>query len=169
MKKIGSIIIMLALMLSLSSVAFAEPEDSSTEMGSEFTFTYTKADPSYTITIPSEVVLDPNGTEVSIEAKDVLNLDGKSIFVTIAGTNSYRDQFILESDTRPAYSMRYSITTANGEVLETIGIQNPHIGKQLASFDKDGIVSYLVTPIITQYTQYDVAYTGTITYGISVS
>ena len=50
------------------------------------------ADPTYTVTIPSSVSMDQNGTAVDVVAEDVENLqEGQKISVTIAGTSYYRN------------------------------------------------------------------------------
>ena len=41
----------------------------------------------FTVTIPSALALSKDGTALNIEAKDVADLDGKKVSVTIVGTD----------------------------------------------------------------------------------
>lgn len=177
MKKIVVSLLSFCLIFALCATsAFAEGPDAGTEtdLGTTMTFDY-QLDPSYTVTIPSSVVLEKNGTPVVFEASNVENLGGKSISVTVAGTSAFRDQFVLEGKDEKGRlaSMRFSITTENGDFLTTnagAGVENLN-GTQLASFADNGSQTLTFAPLIdnSSSTRPGVAYSGTITYGISLA
>ena len=79
------------------------------------------ADPTYTVTIPSSVSMDQNGTAVDVVAEDVENLqEGQKISVTIAGTSYYRNQLVVEADREDVSAgkvrqLRYQIISDDGE------------------------------------------------------
>ncbi len=137
--------------------------------GTQWTFEL-KNDPTYTITIPSAVTMSREGTQVDVVAENVANLDGQRVSVTIAGTNAYKNQMVLEGVDANGMrkSLRYTITTAQGELIETIGNGNDIIGKELASFTADGTVSFTVAPVIAPSSGKGVTYTGSMTYGIEL-
>ena len=64
-----------------------------------------KNEPTYTVSIPSALALSKEGTALNIEAKDVADLDGKKVTVTIAGTDYYRNQLVLQQR-RPSQLIR---------------------------------------------------------------
>ena len=145
-----------------------------TSAGTEWTFEL-KNDPTYTITIPAAVTLTREGTQVNVVAENVANLDGQRISVTIAGTDAYRNQMMLEGVNGKGIrqSLRYCITTASGERIETFGNGKDILGKELASFTADGTVSFTVAPVITALEDNSssykgVTYTGSMTYGIAL-
>ncbi|MDY4969135.1 MAG: hypothetical protein SO101_02595 [Lachnospiraceae bacterium] len=135
----------------------------------EFTFV-DKNEPTYTVTIPSTLELEKDGSELNITASDVAYLDGKKISVTIAGTDYYRNQMVLEGETSsgPRTSIRYQIIKGD-EVIETTGGKDQVNGVELASFTENGTASLIVKPVITSTTQKDVLYKGSITYGIALT
>ena len=137
--------------------------------GTQWTFEL-KNDPTYTITIPAAVTMSREGTQVDVIAENVTNLDGRRISVTIAGTDAYKNQMVLEGVDANGMrkSIRYSITTAQGELIETIGNGDAILGKELASFTEDGTVSFTVAPIIAPSSGKGVTYTGSMTYGIEL-
>lgn len=179
MKKKNFIAAILAVALiataSVLPAAAAETNQSNTEApGTKWTFEL-KNDPTYTITIPSAVTLSKAGTQVDVVAENVANLDGQRISVTIAGTDAYRNQMLLSGVNANGIrqSLRYSITTASGEVIETIGNGKDILGKELASFTENGTVSFTVAPVITALeanssSYKGVTYTGSMTYGIAL-
>lgn len=145
-----------------------------TNASTQWTFEL-KNDPTYTITIPSAVTLFRTGTQVDVIAENVANLDGQRICVTIAGTDAYKNQMMLSGVNANGIrqSLRYSITTAGGERIETFGNGTDILGKELASFTKDGTVSFTVAPVITAVEENSssykgVTYTGSMTYGIAL-
>lgn len=78
MKKFLSIAAVLAMItVTAISVSAAEVTPQTEENAStSFSYEY-KFDPSYTVTIPSQVTLTTDGTPVEIKAENVANLDGK--------------------------------------------------------------------------------------------
>lgn len=173
----------LAMLLAVAAIATAavQPvaaasvdQGSAETFGTEWTFEL-KNDPTYTVTIPSAVTLSRDGTQVDVIAENVANLDGQRISVTIAGTDAYRNQMMLSgvNENGIRQSLRYSITTASGERIETFGNGKDILGKELASFTKDGTVSFTVAPVITAVEENSssykgVTYTGSMTYGIAL-
>lgn len=157
------------LCTSLLPARAAEADQNSTGgIGTTWTFEL-KNDPTYTITIPSEVTISKDGTQVSISAENTANLDGKRISVTIAGTNAYKNQMVLEGVTEQGMrkSIRYSITTADNEQIET-NLSESAVGKELASFTEDGTIPFTVAPIVAPSSAKGVTYTGSMTYGIEL-
>ena len=170
-KKFVAFVLAACTVVSVSAFsASAESIDQSSaeSIGTEWTYEL-KNDPTYTITIPSAVTLSPNGTQVDIIAENVANLDGQRISVTIAGTDAYKDQMVLEGKDSKGMSksLRYSITTAEGKKIET-NLTETAVGKELASFTEDGTISFIATPIIAPSSAKGVTYSGSMTYGIEL-
>ena len=103
MKKFLSIAAVLAMItVTAISVSAAEVTPQTEENAStSFSYEY-KFDPSYTVTIPSQVTLTTEGTPVEIKAENVANLDGKKVSVTIAGTDYFRNQMVLQGESDKA-------------------------------------------------------------------
>ena len=161
------------LALALSVGAFAAPaaaasfnQDSGTALSTAITFDY-KNDPTYTVVIPETITLTKEGAPLVISAEDVAYLDGKKVSVTIAGTDKFRDQMVLEGKTATGSnaSMRYQIIKPDGTVVETTP-DNVN-GTELASFTENGSVTLTVKPVLTGSSSIkkDVVYTATIIYG----
>ena len=171
-KKILSLAFAAVLCVTATAIpAYAATADQNSEgsLATEFTFEM-KNDPTYTITIPEAIAMDKDGTPVDIKAENVANLDGKKISVTLAGTDYFRNQMVLEGEVEsgPRTSMRYQFVLADGTVLETKG-QDTATGTELVSFTEDGTASYTVRPVIvpTQIKK-GVTYKGSVTYGIEL-
>ena len=128
------------------------------------------ADPTYTVTIPATVNMGNDGTTVDVTAEDVKNLpEGKKISVTIAGTDKYRDQMVVEADTSPRTSLRYQIISETGETIETNAATGAvGVGKEVVSFVENGTKQYQIKPVINGRYEYGVDYTGSIIFGIEV-
>lgn len=128
------------------------------------------AEPSYTVTIPGTVTMGNDGTTVDVTAEDVKNLPkGKKISVTIAGTDKYRDQMVVEADTSPRTSLRYQIISETGETIETNAATGAvGVGKEVVSFVENGTKQYQIKPVINGRYEYGVDYTGSIIFGIEV-
>ena len=156
-----TIAFMMALALCVGTTATAFAEDTATE----FSFTL-RNDPTYTVTIPAQVTIEKDGTDVEVVAEDVENLaENEKITVTIAGTDYFRNQMVLtDKDTRAV--MRYQIVTPDGRTLETTGTDTM-TGQEIVSFTADGTETYTVKPVVAPSTKPG-NYTGTLTYGISV-
>ena len=175
MKKIASIIIasaMLACAASASVGAASVNESSTGGLSTAFTFEY-KNDPTYTVSIPAAVTITKEGSEMQITAENVSNLDGKRVSVTIAGTDKYRNQMLLEGKTAEGRnaSLRYQFIMPDETVIETTGGKDQVNGVELASFTEDGSVSFTVKPVLasSSATVKGVTYTGSITYGIGLA
>ena len=174
MKKAVSTVLAMAMFASVGAVsvsAASANQDSSDALSTEFTFEY-KNDPTYTVTIPSAVTITKEGAQMDITAEDVANLDSQKISVTIAGTDKYRNQMVLEgksADGRNA-SMRYQFQLADGTIIETTGGKDQVNGVELASFTEDGTVSFQVLPVLAASSSLiqGVTYTGNMTYAVSL-
>ncbi|BBF41346.1 hypothetical protein lbkm_0020 [Lachnospiraceae bacterium KM106-2] len=130
-------------------------------------------EPTYTVSIPASVQMTKEGSDLTIKASDVAYLDGKKISVTIAGTDGYINQMVMEGDTTsPVYSssLRYQILKGD-QVIETTGKKNQVVGVELASFTGNGKETLKVKPVIDgtgRRVEKGVTYTGTMTYGIDL-
>ena len=172
-KKILSLVFAVTLCTAATlTPAYAATADQSSEgsLSTEFTFEM-KNDPTYTITIPEAIAMEKDGTPVNITAENVANLDGKKISVTLAGTNYYRNQMVLEGEAATAprkTSIRYQFVLADDTVLETKGTDTA-TGTELVSFTEDGTASYIVRPVIVpSQIKKGVTYKGSVTYGIEL-
>ena len=147
--------------------AAAADQNSTEPLGTEFTFKM-KNDPTYTITIPEAIAMDEDGTPVDIKAENVANLDGKKISVTLAGTDYFRNQMVLEGEVEsgPRTSIRYQFVLADNTVLETTG-KDTATGTELVSFTEDGTASYTVRPVLST-AKKGITYRGSVTYGIEL-
>lgn len=172
MKKLISIIAALAMcataVVSASAAEITATSDQTADTSYTFDYT-TKYDPSYTVTIPAEVTLKEEGTPVDIKADEVKDLGDKKISVTIAGTNYFRNQLVLEGQVEKGSKpvMRYQLITVDGTVIETTGTDTA-TGKEVASFTENGTETLTVKPVIAPSTQKDLVYTGTMTYAVAV-
>lgn len=173
MKKIMALVLTLAVVASmgaLSTSAATANQSSAEALSTEFTFKFTN-DPTYTVKIPSAVVIAKEGSQMDIVAEDVADLGDKEISVTIAGTNQYRNQMVLQGQTEsgPRTSIRYQLVTADGTVIETTGGKDEVVGYELASFTENGTVSVTVLPVLDDPDlTAGVTYTGSMTYGIEL-
>lgn len=165
MKKIMSLILSACVL----GTAFTTPVHAAESQSQEISAVLT-AEPSYTVTIPAAVTMGNEGTFVDVSASDVKNLpEGKKISVTIAGTDYYRNQMVLEADTSPRTSIRYQIISESGETIETTGEKDQANGKEIVAFTEDGTKQYQILPVIAGRFEYGVPYTGSITFGIEVT
>lgn len=159
------------IFLCIPTLAAAVDQDTAEALGTEFVFDY-KNDPTYTVTIPSSVTISKNGAQIDITAENVANLDNQKISVTIAGTDKYRNQMVLEGKTISGSnaSLRYQFVMSDGSVIETTGGKDQVNGVELASFTDNGTVSFKIVPILSGSSSIKkgVTYTGSMTYGISL-
>ena len=135
-------------------------------------------DPTYTVTIPATVNMGNDGTTVDVTASEVENLaEGQRISVTIAGTNYFRNQLVLEADrdfvdVNHARTLRYQIISEDGEVIETTG-QDTATGSEVVSFTGNETKQYQIKPVIVDANKdrlvVGVPYTGSITFGIEIA
>ena len=107
---------------------------------------------------------------MSIEASDVENLGDQKISVTIAGTDKFRDQMLLEGKTEDGQqaSLRYYFEFEDGRRIETVG-SNIN-GTEIVSFTENATKSFTVKPILegSSSIKKGVTYTGSMTYGIEL-
>ena len=178
MKKLVSIIAALAICttaaISASAATIDQTADTSADTSADTTFTFEyKYDPTYTVTIPSEVQLTAEGTPVEIKAENVEHLDGKKVSVTIAGTSAYRNQMVLSGKTESGSqaSMRYQFIMPDESVIETTGGKDQVNGVEVASFTEDGSTSFTVKPVLngSSSIKKGVTYTGTMTYAVALA
>lgn len=174
MKKLISIIAALAMCTTAAVSASAATIDQTTDTSADTTFTFEyKYDPTYTVTIPSEVQLTAEGTPVEIKAENVDHLDGKKVSVTIAGTDYYRNQMVLSGKTESGSqaSMRYQFIMPDESVIETTGGKDQVNGVEVASFTEDGSTSFTVKPVLngSSSIKKGVTYTGTMTYAVALA
>ena len=174
MKKLLACALMMMLLVSmLGTTVLADSVDQNGDgsLSTALTFEY-KNDPVYTVTIPSAVSMEAEGTDFEITAENVANLDNQKISVTIAGTDKYRNQMVLEgksADGRNA-SIRYQFILEDDTVIETTSGKDQVNGVELASFTEDGSVTLTVKPVLSasSATIKGVTYTGTMTYNIGL-
>lgn len=89
MKKILSLVLALALVLTVSGVAFAA-EITSSSGTQNLTVNYV-VDESFKVVIPDGPVdLKTNATDQKVEAKDVVIGENKTLKVTVSSTNSWK-------------------------------------------------------------------------------
>lgn len=167
-RRMIALFMMVAACAAVPGTAFAAEPETSQEQQISVTLS---AEPEYTVTIPASVSMGNEGTYVDVTASDITNLaEDKKISVTIAGTDKYRDQMIVEADTSPRTSLRYQIISDNGELIETNASTGAvGVGKEVLSFTENGTKQYQIKPVISGRYEYGVAYTGSITFGIEVT
>ena len=170
-KKFSAVAVAAILAVSAFTLP-AHAEENITSSSTEFSYVQ-KNEPTYTVSIPSALALSKDGTALNIEAKDVADLDGKKVSVTIAGTDYYRNQLVLQAKTsKPTYTgtIRYQLISADGNTIETTG-NDTATGTELASFTDNGAVTYTVKPVLDPRLNIEpgVSYTGTMTFGIGLT
>ena len=89
MKKFITIILALALVMSLSVPVFAAPNQ--TEAQTNLSFAYEAVEPVYTVTIPGTLSLGFGDNYLPIEVSDTANLNNKSVAITFEGTQTEAD------------------------------------------------------------------------------
>ena len=172
MKKVFASLLAGAVCLSLAALpvsAGSATEAGDIELGTNFTFEY-KNDPTYTVTIPDALTIEKEGSVMSIEASDVENLGDQKISVTIAGTDKFRDQMLLEGKTEDGQqaSLRNYFEFEDARRIETVG-SNIN-GTEIVSFTENATKSFTVKPILegSSSIKKGVTYTGSMTYGIEL-
>jgi|GEM_PF-479656 len=180
MKKTTACLLALTLCFctAMSTTAFAADfdQDNTETPSTDITFDYkdqpnTPNEPSFIIVIPDTIDLTEEGTVLRIEAENVQDLGDQRISVTIAGSDKYRNQMVLEGKAATApvnQSLRYQLIAADGTIIETTGGKDQVNGVELASFTEDGEIVYTMKPVITASSKKDVVYTGSIFYNIEL-
>ena len=175
MKKFFTMILALALVLSLSVPAFAANE---TNGQTDLTFTYGNT-PTYTVTIPASLTLAVGDNDLPITASDVADLNGKTITVTFEGTmpndkdavdDRYYTRLWLNGSNVGGNAIRYDLYDADGQYVSTFG--TCAAGTVLASFTTSGIqnIRIYIDPfyVTTSGFQPGAPYTNYITFGIAL-
>lgn len=124
-----------------------------------------KNDPTYTVEIPAKITIAEGGSDMTIKASDVNYLDGQKVSVSIAGTNYFRNQMVLQNEERA--TMRYQIVKEDGTVIETTGGKDQANGIEVAAFTQDGEVNNKVMPVELPSSTVG-TYTGSITFDIGL-
>lgn len=172
MKKFLSIAAALAMLAATAVSVSAAEVTPQTEVNASTSFSYEyKFNPSYTVTIPSQVTLTTEGSPVEIKAENVANLDGKKVSVTIAGTDYFWNQMVLtgESEKAAKPTLRYQFIMPDESVVETTGTKDQVNGVELASFTEDGSTIFTVKPVLNNpSTPKGIKYTGTMTYAVAL-
>lgn len=163
-------IIALSMIAAMSAALPGTALAAETSQEQQISVTLT-AEPEYTVTIPASVSMGNEGAYVDVTAEEITNLpEGKKISVTIAGTDKYNDQMVVEAQTSPRTSLRYQIISDDGELIETNASTGAAgVGKEVVSFTENGTKQYQIKPVISGRYEYGVAYTGSITFGIEVA
>ena len=170
-KKVIAVFLAAVSCMAMSVTAMAS--ESTQEISAVLT-----ADPTYTVTISATVNMGNDGATVGVTASEVENLaEGQKISVTIAGTNYFRNQLVLEADrdlvdVNHARTLRYQIISEDGEVIETTG-QDTATGSEVVSFTGNETKQYQIKPVIVDANRdrlvAGVPYTGSITFGIELA
>lgn len=170
-RKIALIMALLMLAGNASLVSATDVNEDGGEASTQFTFEY-KNDPTFIVTIPESVTLTNEGTNFTISAENIANLDSRKVSVKIAGTDKFRNQMLLEgkSDDGRNASIRYQLVLEDGTVIETTGGKDQVNGVELAAFTEDGSVDLTVKPVLaaSSATIKGVTYTGSMTYLIEL-
>ena len=100
-------------------------------------------------------------------------IDGKKVSVTIAGTDYYRNQMVLEGNTTsgPRASIRYQIVKSDDTVIETTGGKDQVNGVEVASFTEDGTSTFKMKPVlaVTSSARKGVQYSGSIKFAVELA
>ena len=146
MKKILTSALVGAVCLSLAALpvsAGSATQAGGAELSTNFTFEYAN-EPTYTVTIPDSLTIEKEGSVMSFEASDVENIGNQKNSVTVAGTDKFRDQMVLEGKTQDGKnaSIRYVFELEDGTVLQTA--PNNINGTEIVSFTENGTKSFTV-------------------------
>ncbi len=162
MKRRKTALLLSTLAICSTMMVTANAASQSTE------FEYTlKNDPTYTVEIPAKITIAKGGSDMVIKASNVNYLDGQKVSVSIAGTNYFRNQMVLE-DSETRSTMRYQIVKEDGTVIETTGGKDQANGKEIAAFTQDGQVTNKVLPV-TQPSSKVGHYSGTMSFDIGLA
>lgn len=147
--------------LALCSTMVATASAATTE------FEYTlKNDPTYTVEIPSKIVITDEGTDMVIKATDINYLDGQKVSVSIAGTDYFRNQMVLVNESDRSV-MRYQIVKQDGTIIETTGQKDQVNGVEVAAFTENGEVTNKVMPVKLPASKVG-KFTGTMEFNIGL-
>lgn len=154
MKKLLSVILAIAIMMTLSISAFAE-DYTVTEEGDKNTTVSLQIGSGYTITIPQTIAIDAEQLTVdaTISASNVKLAQGEEITVTINSD----DGFVLTSaeSAEAAYTVKVGETEINA-------------GDEVATFTNDQITAATLTFSVDATPEYAGTYTDTVTFTVAV-
>lgn len=160
MKGKKTALLLSTLAICSTMMVTANAESQSTEL--EYVL---KNDPTYTVEIPAKIAIAKDGSDMTIKASNVNYLDGQKVSVSIAGTNYFRNQMVLQNENRA--TIRYQIVKEDGTVIETTGGKDQVNGVEVASFTEDGEVNNKVMPVELPSSTVG-TYTGSITFDIGL-
>ena len=160
MKGKKTALLLSTLAICSTMMVTANAESQSTEL--EYVL---KNDPTYTVEIPAKITIAEDGSDMTIKASNVNYLDGQKVSVSIAGTNYFRNQMVLQNENRA--TIRYQIVKEDGTVIETTGGKDQVNGVEVASFTEDGEVNNKVMPVELPSSTVG-TYTGSITFDIGL-
>ena len=177
MKKFITITLALALVFTLFVPALAANE---TEAQTNLSFTYSVSEPTYTVTIPGELQLNIEYTDMFIEVSDVDNLGDKSIYVTFEGTQFERSEefyaLYLDTDVNtPQRYLAYELYDVWGghmgcEYNGDLNYNTLQQGQVFAIFGENGtqMIQTYIDPYWQTIIEPNVTFTGYIIFGISL-
>ena len=160
MKGKKTALLLSTLAICSTMMVTANAESQSTEL--EYVL---KNDPTYTVEIPAKIAIAEDGSDMTIKASNVNYLDGQKVSVSIAGTNYFRNQMVLQNENRA--TIRYQIVKEDGTVIETTGGKDQVNRVEVASFTEDGEVNNKVMPVELPSSTVG-TYTGSITFDIGL-
>lgn len=160
MKRKKTALLLSTLAICSTMAVTANAESQSTEL--EYVL---KNDPTYTVEIPAKITIAKDGSDMTIKASNVNYLDGQKVSVSIAGTDYFRNQMVLQNENRSV--MRYQIVKEDGTVIETTGTKDQANGTEVAAFTEDGEVNNKILPVELPSSTVG-TYTGSITFDIGL-
>ena len=175
MKKFLTLILALALVMSLSVPVFAAGDSynqNDTGGQTDLTFTYDPASPTYTVTIPGSLTLAIGDNNLPIAVSDTDNLGGKKVTVTFEETQDYSmaiPGYFLNLATVVdliGYTITYKLFDADNHdvTYDYSGYNSVLEGTVLAEFTTDGTKNIKINIPSSAYTVG--TYTGYIVFGI---
>jgi len=183
MKKALTIILALALVMSLSVPAFAaDNEYTEKDKEGKTDISFTISEPTYTVTIPASVALNYTAgtdttTNLPITVSDSENLNGRSIVITVEATNDLITSGALaglyQNCLYPADPVdgndRIPFDFASVEDDAGNMGQFPS-GYVLVTFSADGVknIGFIMQGTLNSSVRPGVAYTGWIQFGIGL-
>lgn len=161
MKKLLTVVLTLAMVLSLSVTAFAADINQDIDPKTGSTNVTFNVDPTYTVTIPATVELVKTGTDTITYEKDmtitaaagVRLLEGQSIQVTLTS------DFNLETAASSTYKLPYTVTVG-GSTIQNNGV--------VATFGTNTAEQSSTLHFAANNPTYAGDYSDTVTFTISV-
>lgn len=162
-KKIASLLAVASLFSATTMTSFANEKATTS-------FTYeNRNDPTYSISIPSSVVLNDEGSSIDFTVSDSKYLDGKKVSVTLDSTDQPHNQLTVQHTEKLNNLIRYQIINPEGEVFETVPGDDIINGKEILYFTKNGQKSCDLKIVKNSSMDYlPGTYAGTLTFNIGV-